>query len=293
MLIAIALTASLLSDVFLTPSNLINILSATAVIGIVSLGQTMLVISGNFDMSVASVVGFAGILAVGTQGFGLLPSLLIALLGGALVGLANGVIVTRARANPFLVTLGTQAFVYAIALMYTRSRTMYSEIPAFNVLGQERIWRVPVSVFIFFALAVVLQVVLRHSVYGRYLYAIGQNREAARLAGVPVDRVLVLTFVLCSVLAALGGLVMTSRLNSTVANAGVGFDFESIIAVVLGGSSLFGGSGGTLLTVAGVLVLGVLNNTSILLGVPYEGQFVVKGAVFLAVVGLDSLVKRR
>jgi ribose transport system permease protein len=293
LLITIGLLASLFSDVFLTPQNLINILSAIAVIGIISLGQTMLIISGNFDMSVASVLGFAGIVAVATQRFGLLPSILLALLGGVAVGAVNGLIVTRAKANPFLVTLGTQALVYAIALMVTQSRTLYSEIPAFNVLGQGRIGRIPVSVILFLVLAVVLQIVLRNTVYGRYLYAIGQNKEAARLAGIPVDRVLVSTFILCSMLAALGGIVMTSRLNSTVANAGFGFDFESIIAVVLGGSSLFGGFGGALLTVAGVLVLGVLNNTTILLGVPYEGQFIVKGAVFLAVVGLDSLVKRR
>jgi len=279
--------------VFLTPQNLVNILSASAVIGIIALGQTMLIISGNFDMSVASVLGFAGIVAVATQRLGLLPSILLALFGGVIVGAVNGLIVTRARANPFLVTLGTQSFVYAIALMATQSKTLYSEIPAFNILGQGRIGRIPVAVILFLVLALMLQIVLRNTVYGRYLYAIGQNKEAARLAGIPVDRVLVSTFILCSLLAALGGIVMTSRLNSTVANAGFGFDFESIIAVVLGGTSLFGGSGGALLTVAGVLVLGVLNNTTILLGVPYEGQFIVKGVVFLAVVGLDSFVKRR
>ena len=293
LLITIGLLASLLSDVFLTPQNLVNILSASAVIGIIALGQTMLIISGNFDMSVASVLGFAGIVAVATQRLGLLPSILLALLGGVIVGAVNGLIVTRAKANPFLVTLGTQSFVYAIALMATQSKTLYSEIPAFNFLGQGRIGRIPIAVILFLVLALMLQIVLRNTVYGRYLYAIGQNKEAARLAGIPVDRVLVSTFILCSLLAALGGIVMTSRLNSTVANAGFGFDFESIIAVVLGGTSLFGGSGGALLTVAGVLVLGVLNNTTILLGVPYEGQFVVKGVVFLAVVGLDSFVKRR
>ena len=293
LLIMIGLLASLLSDVFLSPQNLVNILSASAVIGIIALGQTMLIISGNFDMSVASVLGFAGIVAVATQRLGLLPSILLALFGGVIVGSVNGLIVTRARANPFLVTLGTQSFVYAIALMATQSKTLYSEIPAFNILGQGRIGRIPVAVILFLVLALMLQIVLRNTVYGRYLYAIGQNKEAARLAGIPADRVLVSTFILCSLLAALGGIVMTSRLNSTVANAGFGFDFESIIAVVLGGTSLFGGSGGALLTVAGVLVLGVLNNTTILLGVPYEGQFIVKGVVFLAVVGLDSFVKRR
>src|SRR5215213_2492664 len=136
LLITIGLLASLLSDVFLTPQNLVNILSASAVIGIIALGQTMLIIAGNFDMSVASVLGFAGIVAVATQRLGLLPSILLALLGGVIVGAVNGLIVTRAKANPFLVTLGTQSFVYAVALMATQSKTMYSEIPAFNILGQ-------------------------------------------------------------------------------------------------------------------------------------------------------------
>jgi ribose/xylose/arabinose/galactoside ABC-type transport system permease subunit len=293
LLVVIGVSASLLSDVFLTPQNLINIVFAASVIGVVSMGQTLLILTGDFDMSVASVIGFAGILAVGTQAFGLLPSIMIALLGGVLVGLANGVIVTRTRANPFLVTLGMQAFIYALALMYTQSRTLYSRIPDFNVLGRGAVLGVPLPVVVFLGLAVLLQVALRYSIYGRFLYAIGSNREAARLSGVPVDRIRIITFMVCGVFAALAGIIMTSRLNSTVANAGTGFEFESIIAVVLGGSSLFGGSGGTMRTVAGVLVLGVLNNVLVLLGVPYEAQPIVKGGVFLSVVGLDGLVKGR
>jgi ribose/xylose/arabinose/galactoside ABC-type transport system permease subunit len=293
LLVVIGVSASLLSDVFLTPQNLINIVFAASVIGVVSMGQTLLILTGDFDMSVASVIGFAGILAVGTQAFGLLPSIMIALLGGVLVGLANGVIVTRTRANPFLVTLGMQSFIYALALMYTQSRTLYSRIPDFNVLGRGAVLGVPLPVVVFLGLAVLLQVALRYSIYGRFLYAIGSNREAARLSGVPVDRIRIITFMVCGVFAALAGIIMTSRLNSTVANAGTGFEFESIIAVVLGGSSLFGGSGGTMRTVAGVLVLGVLNNVLVLLGVPYEAQPIVKGGVFLGVVGLDGLVKGR
>jgi ribose/xylose/arabinose/galactoside ABC-type transport system permease subunit len=293
LLVVIGVSASLLSDVFLTPQNLINIVFAASLIGVVSMGQTLLILTGDFDMSVASVIGFAGILAVGTQAFGLVPSITIALLGGVLVGLANGVIVTRTRANPFLVTLGMQSFIYALALMYTQSRTLYSRIPDFNVLGRGAVLGVPLPVVLFLGLAILLQIALRYSIYGRFLYAIGSNREAARLSGVPVDRIRIITFMVCGVFAALAGIIMTSRLNSTVANAGTGFEFESIIAVVLGGSSLFGGSGGTMRTVAGVLVLGVLNNVLVLLGVPYEAQPIVKGGVFLGVVGLDGLVKGR
>ncbi len=293
LLITIGLLASLLSDVFLTPQNLVNILSASAVIGIIALGQTMLIISGNFDMSVASVLGFAGIVAVATQRLGLLPSILLALLGGVIVGAVNGLIVTRAKANPFLVTWVRSRSSTPLPSWRRSPRrsTARSQLSTFWARAGSGAYPLPSSSFWCWRSCFRSCCVTRSTAATSMRSA--RTRRPRGLAGIPVDRVLVSTFILCSLLAALGGIVMTSRLNSTVANAGFGFDFESIIAVVLGGTSLFGGSGGALLTVAGVLVLGVLNNTTILLGVPYEGQFIVKGVVFLAVVGLDSFVKRR
>jgi ribose/xylose/arabinose/galactoside ABC-type transport system permease subunit len=294
LLILLVLAGGALSDVFLTPRNLLNIMWAVSVLGIVALGQTTLLITCNFDMSVAAVVGLAGIASVLAQiaGFGLAVSMALGLGCGLLFGLLNGLIVILTGASPFLVTLGSNALAYAIALTATHSKTLYATIPAFTVLGRGRLFGfLHYSVLLFLALALVLEFLLRRSIFGRTLYVIGLNEVAGRLSGLRVNQAKLAAFVLCSGTAALAGLVMTSRTNSTVASAGFGMDFDSIIASVLGGTSLFGGRGGALRTVVGVLVLGALNNLLVLLDIPIEGQQVAKGAVFLAVVWADSVLR--
>lgn len=284
-----------LSDVFLTPRNLLNILWAVSILGVVCLGQSVLLITGNFDMSVASVVGFAGIATVSAQiaGLGLPASVMIGLGAGLLVGLVNGLLVVATGASPFLITLGTFTLVYALSLITTQSKTLYATIPAFNLLGRGQLFgALHYSVLLFLCLALVLELVLRRTVFGRTLYVIGLNEMAGRLSGLRVGAVKLAAFTLSGGCAALAGLVMTSRTNSTVANAGFGMEFDSIIAAVLGGTSLFGGRGGALRTVVGVAVLGVLNNLLILLNVPIEAQQIAKGAVFLTVIWADSLVRR-
>ena len=295
LLIVLVLAGSMASDVFLTPRNLLNILWAVSILGIVSLGQMALLITCRFDMSVASVVGFVGIVVVLAQiaGLGLPVSILLGLGAGALVGLCNGVLVLATGANPFLITLGTGLLVYASSLSLTHSKTLYATIPAFNVIGRGQLFGLfHYSVLLFIVLALILEFTLRLTVFGRTVYVVGLNEAAGRLSGLDVRRTKLAAFVLCSVLAAVAGIVMTSRTNSTVANAGFGMEFDSIIAAVLGGTSLFGGRGGALRTVVGVVVLGVLNNLLILLNVSIEAQQIAKGLVFLFVVWADSLLRR-
>ena len=294
LLFVLVIAGGLLSDVFLTPKNLLNILWAVSVLGIIALGQTMLLITCNFDMSVAYVVGLTGIITVTAQlwGFGLFTSMALGILGGILVGVLNGATVVITGANPFLITLGSSSLVYAISLTITQSKTLYATIPNFAVLGRGQLAGVYYSTILFIVLAVILELVLRRTTFGRSLYIIGLNETAGRLSGLAVRRIRLTAFVLCGVTAALAGLIMTSRTESTVAAAGVGMDFDSIIASVLGGTSLFGGQGGALRTVVGVLVLGVLNNLLVLLNVPIEGQQIAKGAVFLFVVWADSILRR-
>lgn len=290
LLVLLIVIGSLVSNVFLAPQNFINILRASTIIGIVALGQTLLIITRNFDMSVGSVVALAGTVAVIAQPLGLMPSLLLALMSGMLVGLANGLIVVTTRANPFLVTLGMQLVIYGLTLTITRARTLYGEIDAFNLLGRGLVFdMVPVSVIIFLVLAILFSLVLRFTVYGRLLYAIGGNERSCRLAGIATDRLKVVTFVICGMTAALAGLIITSRLNSTTANVGFGMDFDSIIAVVIGGTALFGSAGGAMRTVYGVLILGVLLNLMTLLTVPFEGQLVAKALLFIMVVAVTTL----
>jgi ribose transport system permease protein len=295
-LIVFLAIGSIISDVFLTPANLLNILWATSVLGIVALGQTLLIITCNFDLSVSTVVPFAGIVTVGLQiaGWGLWPSVIAGLFAGILVGLLNGLIVVITGAYPFLITLGTQTLVYSVSLILTRSQTWFATIPAFNNLGRGQVFGfLHYSVIIFLGLALFLEFVLNKTPFGRSLFVLGLNEEVGRLSGLLVNRIKIATFTFCGFTAGLAGLIMTSRLNSTSASGAQGMEFDSIIATVLGGTSLFGGSGGTLRTVVGVIVLGILNNLVVLLGVSYEGQFITKGAVFLLVVWLDTITRKR
>lgn len=296
MLIVLVLVGSFTSDVFLTTQNLLNILWSVSVLGILSIGQTLLLITGNFDMSVAYTIGLAGIITVITQiaGAGLFLSLGLGILGGAAVGVLNGVIVVKTKANPFLITLGTSSLVYAINLTITQSKTKYATIPAFNILGRGKLFdTVHYSVIIFLVLSVVFEIILRKTKFGQSLYIAGLNERAGELSGLNLTKLKMISFILAGSLAALSGLVMTSRTNSTVANAGVGMEFDSLIASVLGGTSLFGGKGGTLRTITGVLVLGVLNNLLILLNVPYEAQQIAKGFVFILVVFMDAAFQKK
>jgi ribose/xylose/arabinose/galactoside ABC-type transport system permease subunit len=295
LLIVLIIGGGLASDVFFTPRNLLNIMWAVSVLGIVALGQTMLLITCNFDMSVAAVVGLSGITTVVAQnlGAGLAESMAAGLAAGVAMGMFNGLLVIATGANPFLITLGSNALAYAVALTITQSKTMYATIPAFTLLGRGQLFGfLHYSVLLFFMLAFALEFVLRRTTFGRSLYIIGLNETAGRLSGLNLRRTKLIAFVVCGATAALAGLVMTSRTRSTVASAGFGMDFDSIIAVVLGGTSLFGGSGGALRTLVGVLVLGVLNNLLVLLDVPLEAQQIAKGAVFLAVVWADSIFRQ-
>jgi ribose transport system permease protein len=295
-LVILVVVGALSSDVFFSSRNLLNIVWIASVLGIIALGQTMLLLTGNFDMSVAYTVGIAGIVAVMAQisGAGIFLSMILGLAAGALVGLINGVIVSLTGANPFLITLGTSTLVYSINLTITRAKTWYVPIPGFSVLGQGKLFdSVQYSIVFFIAIALLLQLLAQKTPYGRSLYIIGLNERAGKLSGIRTNQVKLATFVFCGTTAAFAGLIMTSRTGSTVGNAGAGLDFESLIASVLGGTSLFGGRGGPLRTVVGVLVLGVLNNILILLGTPYEAQLIAKGAVFIFVVWIDSMGRQK
>lgn len=295
LLLVMMVIGGVVSPVFLTPRNLLNVLWAVSILGIVSMGQTVLLITGNFDLSVANSIGMTGILTVLAQisGVGLLPSVLIGLGGGALVGLLNGLIVVRTKANPFLVTLGMGSFAYAISLVLTQSKVFYPAVPAFLQLGRGMLFgQIPLSVVIFLVGAVLIQAVLQWTVVGRSLYMIGLNPNASHLSGVRVSLIKLLAFVFCGLTAALAGLIIVSRTNATRTVAGQGMEFDSLIAAVLGGTSLFGGTGGAIRTVVGVSVLGIVNNLFILLGVPFEGQQITKGLIFLLVVWVDSRLRR-
>jgi ribose transport system permease protein len=222
-LVVLTVIGSIFSPVFLTAKNMLNILWTISVLGIVALGQTMLLISGNFDMSVAYIIGLSGITTVLAQLFGanLFVSVALGLLAGGLVGLVNGLVIVLTKANAFLITLGTGILVYSLSLVLTRSKTFYASIDAFLILGRGKIFGyIYYSVILFLFIALVLQLVLKHTVFGRSLFIIGLNQRAGKLAGIKTDTIKIFTYILCGMTAALAGLVMTARTGSTVANPG-------------------------------------------------------------------------
>ena len=251
-------------------------------------------ITGSFDMSVAYVVGLSGITTVMLQinGANLFVSVLGGLVSGVIIGILNGTIVILTKANAFLVTLGTSALVYSINLTLTESKTWYATIEDFLILGRGKFLdKIHYSVLLFLLLAIVTEIILRKTVLGRSLYAIGMNGLAAKYSGIMSDKIRFFIYVFCGFCAALAGLVMTARTGSTVANSGVGLEFDSLIVSVLGGTSLSGGKGGTLRTVVGVLILGVINNLLVLLTFQYEAQQIAKGLLFLIVVFFDAALE--
>ncbi len=293
LLLVFLVVAGQLSPAFLSVDNLISVAYGSAIVGIIALGQTMLLITANFDLSVGGVLGVTGVLTLLVlPHVGVAAAMAIGLAAGLGIGVINGLTVVLTRASPFLVTLGTMQLTYGIALAITNSRTLYGDIESFNQLGRAKLGMFHVALLLFIGLAVILQLVLSRTNIGRQLFAIGLNPSTARLSGIPVDRVVVSLFALSGLLAALGGITMASRLNSITADAGLGYEFLTVTAAVVGGTSLFGGRGGTLRTIVGILVIGALDNVLILLGASFSAAAMVRGFVFLVVVGIDGLARR-
>jgi ribose transport system permease protein len=292
---------SIASQFFLNQENLINILQNVAVVGIIACPATLLLISGQFDLSVGSGVGFAGMLmavaalAPGTGGVDLpfamnltVPSaFVVAVLGTLMIGVINGFMVTVVGINPLITTLGTLAIFRGLTKVLGDGQTI--RIEGFGELGVLRIAGIPLPVYIFIACVIFFWLVLRYTVYGRSLYAIGASPSAARLAGIRTKRVIFIAFLLSSLMVALAGLIRLSQVAGASVNSGLGIELSVITAVVLGGASLSGGRGGIGGTVLAVLIVGVLANGLIQLNVPSFWIEVAGGLLLLGAVTVDRL----
>jgi ribose transport system permease protein len=284
---------TLVSPVFLTPINLFNVALQASVVAILAFGQTFVILSAGIDLSVGSVLALTGaVMAMQTGQNGVLVGILVGLLAGAVLGALNGLFVTRARVAPFIATLAMLAIARGLTYIYTQGSPIRVDQPAFNVFGQGTVGAVPVPVVIMLAVFVVCLVVLTQTRFGRYVFAIGSNPEVTRLAGVPIDRYVVAVYAISGLLAALGGLILTGRLAAADPNAATGYELDVIAAVVIGGTSLFGGRGGVFGTLIGALIIAVVGNGMVLLNVnPFWTQ-AVKGAIILIAVLPDSLRRK-
>jgi len=288
LLLGIALT--ILSDRFFTVDNLLNVARQISINAIISVGMTLVILTGGIDLSVGSIVALTGSITAGllVGGHGIFSAILVGMIIGALLGMCNGLLITRAEIPSFIATLGTMTAARGFTLVYTDGRPITGMEDAFRFLGSGYLCSIPVPVIIMVLIFVIAYIMLKKTRLGRYIYAIGGNEEAARLSGINTKKILLVVYVLGGLLAGVSGIIMASRLNSAQPTAGVSFELDAIAAVVLGGTSLSGGVGTIGGTLIGAFIIGVLDNGLNLLNVSSFYQQIAKGLVILLAVFLDK-----
>jgi ribose transport system permease protein len=286
---------TLASTEFLTGDNLANLARQVAVFGIIAVGELLVILTAGIDLAVGSVLGLTGCIAAEllVHGVGIVPAILIAMAAGAAIGVFNGSLVAYGKLPPFIVTLGMLGIARGAVLVLTDASTVQPLPDSFGNIANGDFLGLPNLLWMFLAVVVIASFVLRRTVFGRYVYAVGSNPESARLAGVPVTRVLVAVYGISGLLAAVGGVLFTSRLNAGVPTAGTGYELNAIAACVIGGASLFGAKGGAFGAAAGALIVGVLNNGGNLLAINSFYLQIIIGALILAAVAFDQWQGRR
>lgn len=301
-LILMIVTMSLLSDRFLTQANGLNIMRQISVNVCLSIGMTMVILSGGIDLSVGSVLAFSGAIAAGLMKspiplpwlgvelqFTTWGAIIAGLTVGACLGACNGQMITRLKIPPFVATLGMLSIARGMTMLWTKGFPITGLGDGFAIIGTDSFLGIPAPVWIAGFLVGASILLTKKTRVGRHIYAVGGNEQTARLSGLNVNRIKVLVYTLAGALSAVAGLIMTSRLDSAQPNAGTGYELDSIAAVVIGGTSLSGGRGTITGTVIGCLIIGVLNSGLVLLNVSPFWQQVVKGAVILIAVAIDRM----
>ena len=294
-LIVLFVALTIASPNFFTSTNLSSVVRQTAVINIMALGMTMIMITGGIDLSVGAILAMGGV--VGTmameKGLSIPMGVLIGVLTGLGCGLANGLMITQLRVQPFIVTLGTLGVFRGTTLIITNGLPVHQVPEQFSYIGEGNLLGVPFVLWILVACAIVTHILLEHTRLGRYTFAIGSNREAAVYAGIPVKFHTTAVYAIGGALTGLAGMIEASRLMTGQPTAGQGYELQAIAAVVIGGGSLQGGEGSVMGTLVGAFIMGLLSNGSDLLGVsPYLQQAII-GAVIILAVTLDEVRKRR
>ena len=298
LLAALAGIAGLLIIDFVAPTffgigNLTNLLRQVSINGIIACGMTVLIISGGFDLSVGAMLALSGVLAIHFAQEGLFLAMLVPLSIGALGGCVNGILVSWFSINPLIVTLGIRYLLYAAANLFTAGFIQYNQNPKFLFIGRSHLFRVPAPGIIFLLLALLSHILLHYTSLGLSFFAVGSNERAAFFSGLPTRRIRVWGYLASGICAALAGVVLASRLGVAAPDAGEGYELEAIAAVVVGGTSLFGGSGGMGKTILGVVLLGILSNLLVLAGQSYEIQRIATGTIIVLAVALDVHIRKK
>jgi ribose transport system permease protein len=295
--VALFVTLSIASDVFLTKDNLINLAFQAAPIGIMACGGALVFIAGGFDLSVGAVASFAAVIAgkafVGA-GIPVWPSFVLGALTGLGFGLGNGLLVTVARVNAFIATLASSIIVYGIAIAVTGGFLITIDSNRWSTLGTGKVWDLNDPIFVWLAFALFCGFLLWRTTFGRYVYAAGGNAEAARLSGVRVGAVRAVTFAISGLSGGIAGVILASEVGTAQADAGNAANtFDAITAIVLGGVSILGGEGAIWRAVLGAFFLQMIGNGFNLLNVKPEYQNVFKGSILVLAVAVDAWARRR
>ncbi|MFP5263906.1 MAG: ABC transporter permease [Blastocatellia bacterium] len=290
-LVVVCIFASLRYDAFLTPENLLNVLRQNSMLGLVALGMTFVILTGGIDLSVGSLLAVAGVMAANLAGRGTLPAVLAAVGTTTALGFINGLVIAKARIQPFIVTLAMMIAARGLALASTGEQSVRVErvSEGFTWLGRGTVGPLPVPILILVVAYALGWVVLGHTRFGRHVYSLGDNEEAARLMGLNIGRVTLGVYALSGMLAGLAGVILASRLGAGQPVAGTGWELDAIASVVVGGTLLTGGQGGVGSTLVGVLLLGVIFNLFNLEGtISSWWQWVLRGVFLLVVVILQN-----
>jgi ribose/xylose/arabinose/galactoside ABC-type transport system permease subunit len=307
-LLLLMLVFAIMEPRFLSSVNLFNVMRQVSITGLLAIGMTFVILTAGIDLSIGSLLAFAGLVAAAvakggmedrftvgdeTIGYGWQLAALAAIAVGILGGLLQGIAITKLKVPAFVVTLGGMSVFRGAALLFASGGPISGFQPDYTWWGQGRIMSVPVPVIIFLVAAVIAHVVLSYTRYGRRVYAVGGNPEAARLAGVNVNWVIASVYVIMGFFAGLGAFVLSARLNSAEAVAGTGYELTVIASVVIGGTSLFGGSGSIFGTVIGTVLIGVLLNGLVLMNVNSYIQQIIIGVIIVLAVAFDTFAKSR
>jgi ribose transport system permease protein len=294
-LIGLCVVLALMTPVFLKVDNILNILRQVSVVSILAAGETFVILTGGIDLSVGSILGLCGVILAGV-----LKATDITVLGvlvgialGTLIGWSNGLLVSKGDVPPFCVTLGTMAIARGLAFIYTQGKPISNFSPSFRFLGSGYVGPLPTPVLLAVLVYVVVFLVLKQTVVGRYIYAVGSNETATRLSGIRTDFYKTLVYTISGLLAGLAAVIFTARINSGHPLAGQNYELDAIAAVVIGGTSLSGGEGSAIGTLIGALIMGVIRNGLNLVNVDPYWQQVVIGAVIVIAVLVDRKAKGR
>ena len=294
-LVILFVVMALLNDNFLTFSNLINIARQVSVIAIAAVGMTIVIIIGGIDLSVGSILAFAGVVA--TMAYANIESAVVAVLVGIAVGAAvgffNGFVTAKGMIAGFITTLATMSAIRGLGFIITDGIPISATNPNFTFIGTGYLLGIPVPVIIMVIVLLLGSYLMNRTRFGRYIYAIGGNEQTSRWSGLKVDRIKIYVYTLSGLLTGLAGVILSARLASGQPFAGQGFELDVIAAVIVGGASLAGGKGNVSGTIIGVLLIGVLSNGLTLLNVDSYYQMVIKGGIIILAVLIDSLGRRK